>query len=99
MAIFRNLEIYLEKLRLAVKAQHRNIAILSLDNEYITEPILDWALDNHIDLLPCIPHEHWSIGMVERYNRTLKDGITKQLYGKSHLNITYWGYAYEYCIM
>ena len=60
---------------------------------------MEWALLHHITLLPCIPHKHWSIGSMERYNRTLGDGITKQLYGKPHLNITYWGCAHEYCIM
>jgi len=89
----QNLENYLDKLRLQVHAQHRTIVIIHIDNEYIPESILAWALENHITLLPCIPHEHWSIGAIERYNRTLGDGITKQLYGKPHLNITYWGYA------
>ena len=52
-----------------------------------------------ITLEPCIPHEHHSIGDIERFNRTLGDTINKKLYGKPHLTKQYWGYAYMDCVM
>ena len=34
-----------------------------------------------------------------RFNRTLENRIVKLLYGNTHVNISYWGYAYKDFIM
>jgi hypothetical protein len=86
-----HLETTLEKLRLEIYSKHRILQILRIDNQFITEPIREWAQFHHITLLPCIPHEHHSIGEIERFHRTLQDGNSKQLYNKPHLNISYIG--------
>ena len=94
-----HLETTLEKLRLEIFSKHRILKIVRLDNQFITEPIREWSQLHHIDLLPCIPYEHHSIGEIERFHRTLQDGMFKQLYNKPHLNITYWGHAYKDILM
>ena len=97
-----HLETTLEEIRLEIYAiENRILKVIRLDNQFITKPIKLWAmaLDNTIEFKPCIPYEHHSIGDIERFNRTLEDGIVKFLYGKPHLNISYWGYAYKDFIM
>ena len=75
--------------------------MLRLDNQFVTRPVKDWAArcEPHIELQPCIPHEHHSIGDIERFHRTLEDAVFKKLYGKSHLSVQYWGMAYTDHIM
>ena len=79
-----HLEVTLEEIRLEIVAQRRELKVIRLDNQFVTEAINKWKQPHHITILLCIPHEHWSIGEVERFNRTLKDGYVKLLYGKPH---------------
>ena len=60
-----HLEITLEKLRLELFPKDRILKILRIDNQFITERTRKWSLLHHIMLLPCIPHEHYSIREIE----------------------------------
>ena len=48
-----------------------------------------------IKLQPCIPHEHHSIGYIERFRQTLENVIFKKMYGWRHLTVQYWRMVYE----
>ena len=67
-----------------------------MDNQLKTKAVRNWAArcEPYIELQPCIPHEHHSIGDVDRFHRTLEDAVFEKLYGKSHLSVQYWGMAY-----
>ena len=78
-----NLEITLEDIRLEIHSWGRKLKILTIDNQFVTAPITIWKNTHNITLQPCIPHEHWALGEIERFNRTLEDAIVKQLYGRS----------------
>ena len=67
-----HLEVTLEAIRLEIVAQRRELKVIRLDNQFVTEAVNTWKQPHHITILPCIPHEHWSIGEVERFNRTLE---------------------------
>ena len=92
----KSLEVQLEEIRVEVCSRSLTMTVLRIDNEFITEPIKRWAAlcTPPIELQPCIPHEHHSIGDIERFNRTLEDAVFKKLYGKPHLTKQYWGLAY-----
>ena len=92
----KSLEVQLEEIRVEVRSRALTMKVLRIDNEFITQPIKQWAAlcDPPIELQPCIPHEHHSIGDIERFNRTLEDAVFKKLYGKPHLSKQYWGLAY-----
>jgi len=81
-----NLVEKLELLRLEVSSRDRIMKVLRIDNQYVTADIQKWAATTSpgrpaIRLQPCIPHEHHTIGDVERFNRTLEDAVFKKLYG------------------
>ena len=90
-----HLETTLEDIRLDIHSEYRKLKILTIDNQFVTEPIRKWVKN----IRPCIPHKHWALGEIKRLNRTLEDGIVKQLYGKEHLDFTYWAHAYKDIIM
>jgi len=89
---------YIKHLLLLCKQKHFIIDILRLDKEFITEDITEWCMDNHIFILPCIPHEHNTLGDIERDNRTIKENVIKNLANKDHLNERYWGMCYSYIL-
>ena len=92
-----NLEVHLEALRVEIHGSGHTLKVLRIDNEFNSEAVKTWAADcePYIELQPCIPHEHHSIGDIEKFNQTLENNVNKKLYGKSHLSIQYWGMAYE----
>ena len=96
-----SLEVQLEELRVDVHAAGHTLRVLRIDNEFITAPIKRWAglCEPPIELQPCIPHEHHSIGDIERFNQTLENAVFKKMYGRRHLTVQYWGMAYEDYIM
>ena len=96
-----SLEVQLEELRVDVHAAGYKLRVLRLDNEFVTAPIKRWAglCEPPIELQPCIPHEHHSIGDIERFNQTLENAVFKKMYGRRHLSVQYWGMAYEDYIM
>ena len=96
LATNSSLEIQLEELRIKVKSRDFTLKTIRIDNEFVTSEITTWAAlcSPAISLQPCIPHEHHSIGDIERFNRSLEDAVFKKLYGKPHLTVQYWGYAY-----
>ena len=75
----KSLEVALEELRVEVHGAGHTLKVLRLDNEFWTAPVRTWAAscEPPIELQPCIPHEHHSIGDVERFNRTLEDAVFK----------------------
>ena len=91
---------YLELFRVEVTKINQVLRTLRLDNQFNTKEVQYWAdrCTPPIHIQPCIPHEHHSIGDIERFNRTLEDAIFKKLYPK-HLSQQYWGYAYEDYLM
>ena len=86
-----SLEIQLEELRIKVKSRDFTLKTIRIDNEFVTNEITTWAAlcSPAISLQPCIPHEHHSIGDIERFNRSLEDAVFKKLYGKPHLTVQY----------
>ena len=70
------------------------LRVIRCDNAFFTREIREWAIQPHIDiqLLPCIPHEHYQIGRVERKHQTLHHIVIKALQ-QPHLNLKYWLYA------
>ena len=77
----KSLEVALEELRVEVHGAGHTLRVLRMDNEFWTAPVRTWAAscEPPIELQPCIPHEHHSIGDVERFNRTLEDVVFKKL--------------------
>ena len=67
----KSLEVQLREIRVKVRSRALTMKVLRIDNEFITQPIKQWAAlcDPPIELQPCIPHEHHSIGDIERFNR------------------------------
>ena len=63
---------------------------------FVTDAIEAWAKECKplIELQPCIPHEHHSIGDIECFNQTMGDAIFKKLQGQKHLSVHYWDMAY-----
>ena len=96
-----DIEVQLEELRLEIRGTGHTLKVLRLDNQFVTKPVKEWAAkcEPYIELQPCIPHEHHSIGDIERFHRTLEDAVFKKLYGKKHLSVQYWGMAYTDHIM
>ena len=93
------LEQYCETLRLEVVSAGRTIRRLRTDNAFVTIALKAWCLLHHVILSPCIPHEHFQIGIVERFHRSLEDSIVKCISNKPHLTMQYWGFAYNDIIM
>ena len=95
------LEEQLEALRIEIRGTGHTLKVLRLDNQFVTAPVKKWAAqcEPYIELQPCIPHEHHSIGDIERFHRTLEDAVFKKMYGKKHLSVQYWGMAYEDYLM
>jgi len=65
--------------------------ILRMDDDFVTEEITEWIQTQRMLLLPCIPHEHNTLGEIERDNRTFKEIIIKQLADKPHMSRKFWG--------
>jgi hypothetical protein len=72
---------------------------LRTDNAFVTFTLKAWCLLHHVILSPCIPHEHFQIGLVERFHRTLEDSNVKCISSKPHLSMQYWGFAYNDIIL
>ena len=94
-------KVQLEELRVEIHGTGHTLKVLRIDNQFNTAAIKAWAAkcEPCIALQPCIPHEHHSIGDIERFHRTLEDAVFKKLYGKPHLTAQYWGMAYTDHIM
>jgi len=84
-----------EQFRLQILNQNRLLKTIRTDNKLITIMLKNWAMQHNITLLPCIPHEHFQIGDIERFHRSLQDSIVKNLYDKEQLCNKYWGLAYK----
>ena len=62
-----------------------------MDSELVTEEITTYCATQQIHILPCVPHEHATLGDIERDNRTVRETIIKCIASKTHLNSKYWG--------
>jgi len=94
-----SLEQYCETLRLEIVSAGRTLRRLRTDNAFVTNALKAWCLLHRVILSPCIPHEHYQIGLVERFHRSLEDSIVKCISNKPHLTMQYWGFAYNDIIM
>ena len=67
--------------------QHkRNIKVLRMDTELVTAEITAYCESVQIHIHPCVPHEHATLGDIERDNRTIRESILKCIASKAHLN-------------
>ena len=80
----------LEHFRVEIGMKSRKLKVIRCDNELFTNDMRRWASDHGIQLAPCLPHEHHSIGMIERFNRTFHEALIKSRYGKDHITDEYW---------
>ena len=90
------LGVELEALRIEIHGTGHTLRVL-----FATAPVKRWAAlcDPPIELQPCIPHEHHSIGDIERFHRTLEDAVFKKRKSKRHLTVQYWAMAYMDYVM
>ena len=86
---------YLKHLNLICQHRHRKIGTFRIDDEFITENITAYCMSQQINLLPCIPHEHATLGDVERDNRTIRESIMKCIASKKHLTNQFWGMCFH----
>ena len=70
--------------------QHkRNINVLRMDSELVTAEITAYCELQHVHIHPCVPHEHATLGDIERDNRTIRESILKCIASKTHLSGKY----------
>ena len=84
-----------------VQSAGHTLKVLRMDNEFWTATVRTWAASCEplIELQPCIPHEHHSIGGIEWLDQTLENAVLKKMFGRRHLTVQYWAMAYEDSIM
>ena len=68
------------------------------DNEFLTIAIRSWCAQNHIKLLPSLPHRHNKTRRIERFHRSTSDLMMKQLAHKSHLTPQYWSLSWQHAV-
>ena len=75
------IEEQLDALRIEIRGTGHTLKVLRLDNQFVTAPVKKWAAqcEPYIELQPCIPHKHHSIGDIERFHRTLEDAVFKRM--------------------
>ena len=75
----KSLENTFKELRVEVPDAGHTLKVLRMDDEFLTEPVKRWAAlcNPPIELQPCIPHEHHSIGDIEKFNQTLENAVFK----------------------
>ena len=86
---------YLKHLVLMCHQRSRTPKVFRIDEEFHTEEIKTSCEKQRILLLPCIPHEHATLGDIERDNRTIREMIMKCIASKKHLTAKYWGMCYH----
>ena len=86
---------YLKHLILLCQHRKYKVTTFRIDDEFVTEEIETYCAKHNITLLPCIPHEHATLGNVERDNRTIREAIMKSIASKPHLTIKYWGMCFH----
>jgi hypothetical protein len=90
-----HIDLYCDKIRQQIASKPgRRLKIVRTDNAFVTTRLLSWAALHQIRVLPCIPYEHYQIGRIERFHRTVEDAIVKVIATKPHLSMHYWGMAY-----
>jgi len=85
---------YLKQIILECRKRKVIPEIFRIDKDLLTEEIETYCAEDGITLLPCIPHEHATLGDIEGDNRRIKENIMKVLANKPHLNEKYWAMAY-----
>ena len=68
--------------------------ILRTDNEFLATAIRAWCAQEHILLLPSLPHRHNKTRRIERFHRSTQDLMVKQLAHKSHLDARFWALSW-----
>ena len=84
-------------LRVEVHGAGHALKVTRMDNEFRTAAVRTWAAscEPPIELQLCMPHEHHSIGDIERFNQTLENAVFKKMYDKQHLTVRSWAMAYK----
>ena len=75
--------------------QNHKVKAFRIDDKFVTEEIKAYCVKQNITLYPCIPHEHATLGNVERDNRTIRESIMKSIASKAHLTVKYWGMCFH----
>ena len=70
---------------------------IKFDNEFKQDEIISYLKDEGIFYQFAAPHEHDTIGIVERYNRTLQEMLTKTLHS-SKCDSTLWPLILRDCV-
>jgi hypothetical protein len=72
--------------------QHkRKVNVFRMDSELVTAEITAYCESQQIQIHPCVPHEHATLGNIERDNRTVRESIMKSMANKPHITRRYWG--------
>jgi hypothetical protein len=95
----KNLIKIVRKLDNEVKFMKRELKSIKVDDAFMTEEIKEYCQVHGITLIPSTPHEHGTIGIVERRNRTTQDSIVKNLdlTHKTHLDNRFWAMCFHDC--
>ena len=86
---------YLKHLVMLCNQRSRLVKIFHMDDEFVTAEISAYCEESRFLILPCIPHEHATLGNIERDNRTCREIIIKCIDSKSHLSMQYWGMRFK----
>ena len=72
--------------------QHkRKVNVFRMDSELVTAEITAYCESQQIQIHPCVPHEHATLGNIERDNRTARESIMKSMANKPHITRRDWG--------
>jgi hypothetical protein len=63
--------LHVMRLRDFITASGKTLKVLRTDNEFLTIAIRSWCAQNHIKLLPSLPHRHNKTRRIERFHRSL----------------------------
>ena len=86
----KHLYLALENIRVQIGSKGRILKYIRCDNELFTESMRRWAGEHGIELAPCTPYEHHSIGLIERFIRSFEENLIKNLFGKPHITDGFW---------
>ena len=79
-----------------IRHQHKRvISVFRMDSELVTKEITAYCESEQIHIHPCVPHEHATLGDIERDNRTVRESVLKCIASKPHLNSKYWGMCFH----
>ena len=76
--------------------QHKRVInVFRMDSELVTAEIKTYCESQQIHIQPCVPHEHATLGNIERDNWTIRETIMNCIASKPHRNSRYWGMCFH----